>query len=71
MGTNHLYSVHPALESNSVPQDKIANVLRYSLDGTQFIVEWLQTPDPSVVTLNHTDALNLTRTSDWAITDLV
>lgn len=70
MGIDHSYSVHPASQSNSVPQDKIANVLRYSLDGTQFIVEWLQTPDPGVVTLNHTDALNLMRTSDWTSTDL-
>lgn len=65
MGINRIYTIYNKSDIDNVPIQKIANYIRYSLDGTQLIVEWLDTPPDDVTIIDHETALSLTQTSDW------
>lgn len=65
MVINRIYTIYNKSDIDNVPIQKIANYIRYSLDGTQLIVEWLDTPPDDVTIIDHETALSLTQTSDW------
>lgn len=65
MDINRIYTVYNTSDVNDVPIQKIANYIRYSLDGTQLIVEWLDTPPDDVTIIDHETAVSLTQTSEW------
>lgn len=65
MGINRIYTIYNKSDIDNVPIQKIANYIRYSLDGTQLIVEWTDTPPDDVTIIDHETALSLTQTSDW------
>jgi len=65
MDINRIYTVYNTSDVNDVPIQKIANYIRYSLDGTQLIVEWLDTPPDNVTIIDHETAVSLTQTSEW------
>ena len=57
MDINRIYTVYNKSDIDNVPIQKIANYIRYSLDGTQLIVEWIDTPPSGVTTIDHQTAL--------------
>ena len=65
MDINRIYTVYNTSDVNDVPIQKIANYIRYSLDGTQLIVEWLDTPPDNVTIIDHETAVSLMQTSEW------
>lgn len=65
MGINRIYTIYSKSNIDNVPIQKIANYIRYSLDGTQLIVEWTDTPPDDAVVIDHETAMSLTQTSDW------
>jgi hypothetical protein len=65
MDINRIYTVYNTSDVNDVPIQKIANYIRYSLDGTQLIVEWIDTPPDDVTIIDHETAVSLTQTSEW------
>lgn len=65
MVINRIYTIYNKSDIDNVPIQKIANYIRYSLDGTQLIVEWTDTPPDDVTIIDHETALSLTQTSDW------
>lgn len=69
MDINRIYTVYNTSDVNDVPIQKIANYIRYSLDGTQLIVEWIDTPPSEVTTIDHQTALNLITTPEWTPPD--
>lgn len=62
---NRIYTVYNTSDVNDVPIQKIANYIRYSLDGTQLIVEWIDTPPIGVTTIDHQTASSLMKTEEW------
>lgn len=69
MDINRIYTVYNTSDVNDVPIQKIANYIRYSLDGTQLIVEWLDTPPDDVTIIDHETAVSLMQTSEWNLPD--
>ena len=69
MDINRIYTVYNTSDVNDVPIQKIANYIRYSLDGTQLIVEWLDTPPDDVVVIDHETALTLMSGISWTSPD--
>jgi len=65
MDINRIYTVYNTSDVNDVPIQKIANYIRYSLDGNQLIVEWIDTPPDNVTIIDHETAVSLTQTSEW------
>lgn len=65
MDINRIYTVYNKSNIDNVPIQKIANYIKYSLDGTQLIVEWLDTPPVGVITIDHQTASSLMKTEEW------
>lgn len=65
MATNRAYTVFNASDSNDITVQKIANFIRYSLDETQLIVEWIGAPPEDVIVLTHEEAVRLMSTPEW------
>lgn len=65
MATDKIYSIYNTAETNEIPIQKIANFIRYNLDGTQLIVEWTQDPPPGTITLTYEEAKSITSGLDW------
>ena len=57
------YSVFNADELNGFDVSKISSNIRYSIDGSKFIVEWIDTPENEYIT--HDEALKLMATDEW------
>lgn len=60
-----IYKVYRASEYNSIDKSKVTSNIRWSLDDSQFIVEFIELPDPSVTTLSLSEANNLMGTKSW------
>jgi len=69
MDINRIYTIYNKSDIDNVPIQKIANYIRYSLDGTQLIVEWTDTPPSDAVIISHDDAVDLMQTSEWTVSD--
>lgn len=67
MGTNRIYTVFNTSDTDNIPIQKIANLIRYSVDGSQLIVEWTEDPPSNVSTLTHEEALALTSGPNWVV----
>jgi hypothetical protein len=65
MGINRIYTVYNKSDIDNVPIQKIANYIRYSLDGTQLIVEWTNTPPDDAVVINHDTAISIMSNTNW------
>lgn len=65
MDTNRIYSLYNAEDTNELPIQKIANLIRYNTNRTQLIVEWIQDPPPGTVVLTHEEIKSITNGVDW------
>lgn len=65
MAISRIYTVYNSSDVNDVPIQKIANHIRYSLNGTQLIIEWIDTPPDGVTTIDHETAVSLMQTPEW------
>jgi hypothetical protein len=70
MAINRIYSLYNTSDTNEIPIQKISNFIRYSVDGTQLIVEWTQEPPVGTVILTHEEAKSITSGPDWTPEDL-
>lgn len=70
MAINRIYSLYNTSDTNEIPIQKISNFIRYSVDGTQLIVEWTKEPPTGTVILTHEEAKSITSGPDWTPEDL-
>ncbi len=71
-----IYAIINTIDKDNVDFDEVvekSSTVRYSLDGTQFVIKY--ETEPSFITdgivvpdavLNHSDCLSLMSTSDWS-----
>lgn len=70
MESNRLYKVYPVSQANSLDWSKFTQTFETclkSLDGTQFIVQFKETPHANTITLTHSEAMALKQSPDWKI----
>lgn len=60
---NNKYSIFNSDELTGLDLSKITSNIRYSIDGSKFIVEWIDTPENEYIT--HDEALKLMATDEW------
>lgn len=65
-----IYKVYKASDYNSIDKSKVTSNIRWSLDGSQFIVEWTEEPPSNVSTLTHEEALALTSGPNWVVPEV-
>lgn len=69
MDINRIYTVYNTSDVNDVPIQKITNYIRYSVDNSQLIVEWIDTPPNGTIVMTHQEAVDLMNTPNWIIDD--
>lgn len=69
MDINRIYTVYNTSDVNDVPIQKITNYIRYSVDNSQLIVEWTDTPPNGTIVMTHQEAVDLMNTPNWIIDD--
>lgn len=57
------YTIYDVSEITNIDPSKIASNIRWSIDGSKFIVEWIDTPENEYIT--HDEALKLMATDEW------
>lgn len=69
MATDKIYTVYNTSDIDNVPIQKITNYIRYSVDNSQLIVEWTDTPPPGTIVMTHQEAIDLMNTPNWVFDD--
>lgn len=57
------YTIFNSSEINDVDTSKIASNIRWSIDGSKFIVKWTTTPENDYIT--HEEAMLIMATPEW------
>lgn len=63
MGINRLYTIYDASMINQIETSKTTSNIRYSNDGSKFIIEWNNTPDDVYIT--HVEAIIEMMKPEW------
>jgi len=67
MDYKNKYSIYSADEFNNLDKSLFHSNIRWSVDNSKFIVEWVGTPLKSFLT--HSEALTLMQHPDWLFED--
>lgn len=58
------YTIYDASEITNIDTSKIASNIRWSIDGSKFIVEWINTPENEYLT--HDEARLIMASPEWS-----
>jgi len=64
-----LYKVYPARDYDNLDSIKFTTNIRWSNDGSEFIVEFKEQPHGNTVVLTHQEAVDLMSTEEWRYPD--
>jgi hypothetical protein len=60
-----VYKIYPASQYSSLDLSLYQDNIRWSLDGTQFIVEFKEKPHGNTITLTREEARQIMVTPEW------
>lgn len=60
-----IYKVYKSEDYDSLDLSKFYSNIRWSLDGTQFIAEFIEKPHGNTVTMNRDEAVAFTNNEQW------
>lgn len=64
-----LYKVYPARDYDTLDSIKFTTNIRWSNDGSEFLVEFKEQPHGNTVVLTHQEAVDLISTEEWRYPD--
>jgi hypothetical protein len=68
MAIERYYKVYPASQYDSLDMSLFHSNPKWSLDQSQFLVEFKEKPHGNTIVLTHQEALELVKNSEWQAT---